>query len=1095
MQVNKEIAEELYTDAGEIRCEKAKRYVDQGRVRITKAIYDNQNNFELSAEVEGKYDNYITRIKVVGGELEVADCECDDYYSRYGACKHIIAALIKFTQTKYWDQEDISKTMKKSAKFTTFRKIVTQLYNEELQEINSEEPEAVDESKKIKLEPRVIVDRYDSTLKLEFKVGNSRMYKIKDLSEFYTRMIREDFHKYGDKLQFVHKRENFEKESLPILDFMMKYAEILKYAENTGRYTYYGNTLNQTSITLGQSAIDEVFDLLKTKKVFLEKDNIASTLEFAETNPDIQFELSKTKNGTYMVLPNKDIFAIQVYEGKDYTYVLDRSCLYRCTKEFENTVIKLLKIFKESYVSDLEMAGEDLKDLYSVLMPRVGNCIKLGNIDETEIAEFKPKNLGVKVFLDYDKSDYIIADVKFCYGDEEFNPLESDINIKNPRNILEENKNLNILRKTGFMVDTKNLRFILPQNNKIYNFLENDIELYMQKFEVLVTENFKSKEIKKPKIGTIGVKIENNLLVVDLKKMNIDAEELQKVMERYHLKKKYYRLKNGSFINLEENEDIDFLDKLVTGMDLEYEDLKKETIKLPVSRTLYLNELLKKGKNINVAKNEEFRKISNDLEQDNINDDIKIPEKMEAILRDYQKIGYKWLKVLESYNLGGILADDMGLGKTLQVLSVLLAEKENGNQTSIVVCPSSLSLNWLSEAKKFTPELNTIVVRGTAPERNKIISELDKYDLIITSYDLLKRDIEQYEKKNYCFKFIIADEAQYMKNSTTQNAKSIKQLNGKTRFALTGTPIENSLSELWSIFDFVMPGYLFTYKKFKANYEIPIVKDNDEAQMSKLKMLIAPFILRRNKKDVLTELPEKTITVLNNQMTEEQEKIYLSYLAQAKQEVADEIKINGFEKSQIRILAALTRLRQICCHPGLFISDYKYESSKLVQCIEIVEDAIQAGHKILLFSGYTSMFEIIEKELKERNIKYFKLTGSTKVDERISLVDEFNTNPDIKVFLISLKAGGTGLNLTGADMVIHYDPWWNQSAENQATDRTYRIGQKNNVQVYKLITSNSIEEKIYELQNKKAMLIDNVLDNKTAFINKFSKEEIMSLFE
>ena len=327
------------------------------------------------------------------------------------------------------------------------------------------------------------------------------------------------------------------------------------------------------------------------------------------------------------------------------------------------------------------------------------------------------------------------------------------------------------------------------------------------------------------------------------------------------------------------------------------------------------------------------------------------------------------------------------------------------------------------------------------------------------------------------------------------SSRLIKKLNGTTRYALTGTPIENSLAELWSIFDFVMPGYLFGYKKFKNEYEGPIVKDNNEKSTSRLKMLIAPFILRRNKKDVLTELPEKTITILNNQMTEEQEKIYLAYLAQAKEEVANEINIKGFEKSQFKILATLTRLRQICCHPSLFISDYKGGSSKLIQCIEIIEDAILSGHKILLFSGYTSMFDIIQKELEKRNIKYFKLTGSTKVDERINLVDEFNSNPDIKVFLISLKAGGTGLNLTGADMVIHYDPWWNQSAENQATDRAYRIGQKNNVQVYKLITSNSIEEKIYELQNKKADLIDNVLSTKTSFINKFSKEEIMRLFE
>lgn len=415
-------------------------------------------------------------------------------------------------------------------------------------------------------------------------------------------------------------------------------------------------------------------------------------------------------------------------------------------------------------------------------------------------------------------------------------------------------------------------------------------------------------------------------------------------------------------------------------------------------------------------------------------------------------------------------------------------------RASLVVSPSSLSLNWQNEAQKFAGELQTLVIRGTLAERRRQIEELGEYDLVITSYDLLKRDIALYEEKDYQFRYIIADEAQYLKNSNTQNAKCIKKIKADTKYALTGTPIENSLAELWSIFDFIMPGYLFSYRTFKSMYETPIVKGESKEVMEKLKMLIEPFVLRRNKKEVLTELPDKTITVLHNEMGEEQKNIYLNYLAEAKQELAEEIKLNGYEKSQMQILAALTRLRQICCHPSLFIENYQEGSSKLDQCLEIIEEAVNGGHKILLFSGYTSMFEIMEKELKQLGIRYFKLTGSTKVEERMKLVNEFNENSDVKVFLISLKAGGTGLNLTGADMVIHYDPWWNLSAENQATDRAYRIGQKKSVQVYKLITKNSIEEKIYELQQKKGELVDNVLSTKTSFISKMSKEDIMNLF-
>ena len=404
-------------------------------------------------------------------------------------------------------------------------------------------------------------------------------------------------------------------------------------------------------------------------------------------------------------------------------------------------------------------------------------------------------------------------------------------------------------------------------------------------------------------------------------------------------------------------------------------------------------------------------------------------------------------------------------------------------------------MNWFNETKKFAPKLKVMVINGDAIERKEKIKELNNYDLVITSYDLLKRDIDVYKELNYKFKFIIADEAQYIKNNNTKNAKAIKLIEADTKYALTGTPIENSLNELWSIFDFIMPGYLFTYKKFKQNYEMPIIREQDERVLNKLKMLIEPFVLRRTKKEVLKELPDKSTSIVNNEMTEEQEKIYLSYLAQARDELNEEIEEKGFEQTRIKILALLTRLRQICCHPSLFISNYKGESGKLNQCIELLKDGIESGHKILLFSGYTSMFEIIEKQLNKNDIKYLKLTGKTKVSERLELINEFNTNDDIKVFLISLKAGGTGINLTSADMVIHYDPWWNLSVENQATDRTHRIGQTKKVQVYKLITKNSIEEKMYDLQKRKEELIDNMLSTDTKFINKLSKEDILGLFE
>ena len=645
------------------------------------------------------------------------------------------------------------------------------------------------------------------------------------------------------------------------------------------------------------------------------------------------------------------------------------------------------------------------------------------------------------------------------------------------------------------MLDKEHGRLILADDEKIYKFLSEEIVYYMKNFEILATDAFKKREIKQPKISNIGIKVENNLLKVNLSEFNFSPEELTEIMERYKLRKKFYKLSDGSFVNLEENETLDFLEKLNIDGNLNYEDLANGELELPVYRTLYLDKILK-NTNMNVYKNKEYKDLINDIQ--NTNDDyIKIPHELKATLRRYQEIGYKWLKTLDTYGLGGILADDMGLGKTLQVITLLLDYNVNSTdkRSSIVVCPSSLALNWFNELEKFAPSLKAIVVSGNAEERKVIIKNIENYDIIITSYDSLKRDVEVYTEQNYEFKFIIADEAQYIKNNNTQNFKAIKKIKAKTRFALTGTPIENSLAELWSIFDFSMPGYLYSYRKFKENFETPIIREEDTYKIQKLKMLIEPFILRRIKEEVLTELPEKTVTVLNSEMEEEQQKIYMSYMASAREEVANELIGDGFEKNQMKILALLMRLRQICCHPKLFLDNYNNGSGKLNQCMEIIKDAVQGNHKILLFSGYTSMFDIIEKELKEENIKYFKLTGQTKVSERIKLVDEFNENEDIKVFLISLKAGGTGLNLIGADMVIHYDPWWNISAENQATDRTYRIGQKRNVQVYKLITKNSIEEKIYELQQKKAQLVDNMLSTNETFISKLSRDEIIDLFK
>lgn len=971
-----------------------------------------------------------------------------------------------------------------------------QLLNTFLEINNKEEELAQDGTSSIKLVPIFLYNDTDKKLKVEFKIGNKQLTKINNLPDFFERMLNREKYKYNNVLEFIHEENAFEEQSRPLLKFLLKYAEIIKYANDVNNnYAYYGRNFNVNNVVLSNTGLDELFEILKGKTVEFETKTGERKIQFIDEPIDIKFILEKSDESTYCLTPNIDVYGYDIFYGKNYSYFLIDNKMHKCLPKVENRNLELLEVYKKNYTQSIVFNENNLRNFFAIVVPKIKDNFEIKNIDKEQIEKYMPKDLYVKIYLDYNEKGYIIADVKFCYGNVEFNPIKN-VNLEITRNAIQENEVLDTFVQTGFMLDSANARLVLANDEKIYNFLSKEIEDYMKKFEVLVAEDFKKKDIKKIKIKSIGVKIENNLLDINLEDFKFNIYEIKDIINKYKLRKKFYRLKDGTYISLEKNSSLDFLENLTDNIEMEDENVEENSIKLPIYRALYLEKIFKNMPNTNIQKNEYYKNMISQIEDRQIDLSTKIPPKLNAELRTYQKIGYKWLRTLEQYKMGGILADDMGLGKTIQLLAVILSyvQKNKGNvKPSIIICPSSLALNWYNEIQKFTPTLKALVISDDYLERKRKIETINNYQIVITSYDSLKRDIDLYTQYN--FKYIVADEAQYIKNNNTKNSKAVKLINAETKFALTGTPIENSLSELWSIFDFIMPGYLYKYKKFKELYEIPIIKNQDEEKMNKLKKQIEPFILRRTKSEVLTELPDKTVTILSNEMKEEQYSIYMSYMAQARDEIMYQIDMKGFEKSQIKILSLLMRLRQICCHPKLFLSEYTGESSKLNQCIEIIQDAVLGGHKILLFSSYTSMFEIIEEQLKKLKINYLKLTGQTKVGERIKLVDEFNTNKNIKVFLISLKAGGTGLNLTGADMVIHYDPWWNLSAENQATDRTYRIGQKKNVQVYKLITKNSIEEKIYELQQKKAKLIDNMLSTDATFISKLSKDDIMALFE
>lgn len=486
--------------------------------------------------------------------------------------------------------------------------------------------------------------------------------------------------------------------------------------------------------------------------------------------------------------------------------------------------------------------------------------------------------------------------------------------------------------------------------------------------------------------------------------------------------------------------------------------------------------------NIEIVRDTFYKNLVHSMKTKKPIADVALDERLSKTLRHYQKEGVNWIAFLAYYGFGGILADDMGLGKTIQVLAMLKISEGKG--TSIVICPKTLLYNWYEEIKKFTPGLKVLIPDGNAIQRKSQIEKLQEFDIVLTSYSLIQRDIEYYD--GFYFNFCVLDEAQHIKNPDAKRAHGVKSLKAKNKLALTGTPIENSIMELWSLFDFLMPGFLGGRKTFSDKYS------NSPALLYNR---IKPFILRRTKKETLDELPPKMEQTQYAYLSEHQFAMYLSVLTAVRKNVFDTVESNGFEKSHIQILAALTKLRQICNHPGLVDEKYlrhKNVSAKLELFEELIDDCAGSGHKILVFSQFTKMLHILSEILKQKNILFSYLDGSTK--ERSREIKAFNENSDIQVFLISIKAGGLGLNLTSADTVILFDPWWNPMVENQAIDRAYRMGQKKSVNVYRLIAKETIEEKIQILQQKKQALFDSVMNENSEFISKLTWEDLKQVF-
>lgn len=621
----------------------------------------------------------------------------------------------------------------------------------------------------------------------------------------------------------------------------------------------------------------------------------------------------------------------------------------------------------------------------------------------------------------------------------------------------------------------------------IFNFVSEGLQHLQELAEVYLSNDFKRMTPRKPKFAG-KMRLNGSALELKFTQDDEPAQEILAIMEALARRRRYFRLKDGSFLDLSAMDEwLPLADSIFEAAQAEGAEsvaMGDDTIRLQAYRACYLQSLLE-SLGLPIEVDEKTQATVRLLTDPGKVQDVKLPDGLS--LRPYQERGFQWLLALDRLHMGGVLADDMGLGKTVQVIALLMATRQEG-QVSLVVAPTTLTYNWLSELGRFAPDLSVMVLGGSAAQRAsqiRHVKEAHDVDVLITSYPLIRQDIEQLTTIE--FRFAILDEAQHIKNAGSKGAQAVRQLQAQTRFALTGTPLENGVGELWSIFNFVLPGYLLSYSAFLRRYQ-------DGTDAEDLRRRISPFLMRRLKKEVLTELPDKIESVFTAQMSPEQAKVYEATMMRLRQRVDSIVKEKGFERGRTEVLAAITQLREICCHPSLVLDDYTGTSGKLDMLLDMLPEAIAKGRRVLLFSAFTSMLKILRRELDDAGYETMYLDGDTPAQRRVEMAEQFNAGQG-QIFLISLKAGGTGLNLTGADMVIHYDPWWNPAAEDQATDRAYRIGQTRKVEVIRLVTHASIEEQVVALGQRKKALFDQLIKPGESMVGGLSPQEIMSLFQ
>lgn len=1017
-------------------------YFNQGRVHIKTREDD-----KITAVVDGEAI-YNVKVKMTDEKISDYYCSCPYFDTMNSVCKHIVATLL---QRRDEQENNGGSKVDDNERLTS-----------KLCAMFASNP---DDLKKLHIKFDVFAmyrNFYERNFGIALIIEGK---KIEYPENFLECMKNKTPFKIARNLEFSCDKYVFGERESKILSILME-----SYESRVAKDEMYSKSYGE--VYVGEEAMKRIFDILPDCDYnFVFNRMSVGRIDIKRENPDILVDIL-AQDGELTLYSGSYGTAL----SRDGRLFLFEDCVYITDDDWQKLFMPIYDCMAEDLRTQLSFRGDNAMSFASMVLPKLKNLkgVVTSGIEETVIDE-KPK---IEVYLDSTARE-VLCTVKVTYANVSFVLPEVVHNSKKIviRDLELESAVMGLLSDFEY----KNGYYRLTEDEKIFEFLKNQLPKLYSVADVFVSDRFSKVKIR-DEIGiegNVSLNQRSGLLEASLES-TLSYEEIRDILSAVKLKKSFYRLADGSFADIaKESSRLSML--MRTGFDAK--DALGEKKILPRYQLLYLNALAESGKESKISVADNVTDYVDKIKAKK----LKLSKELDKVLRGYQKEGVNWIKQLSNLGLGGILADDMGLGKTLQILAFLYCEKPE--KSSLIVTPSSLTYNWKNEVEKFIPDASVMIIDGSGEQRQKLVKDYDKYDFLITSYPLLRRDIELYE--NIEFSYCIIDEAQNIKNPRTMNAQSVKSIKADHKFALTGTPIENSLSELWSVFDFLMPGYLYSHSEFKEWFENPITRDKNKAALEELRVKIAPFIMRRMKKDVLKELPEKIESTVYADMTETQKRHYEAYSEIAKDKA---LAILQGGSPKMEILTLLMRLRQISCHPSLFDAAYEGDSGKLEVLMELLETAIASQHRILVFSQFTSMLDIIKKRLKKENISYFYLDGSTPSEKRIELTHRFNDG-EKEVFLISLKAGGFGLNLTGADMVIHFDPWWNPAVMEQASDRAYRIGQIKNVQVIRLASKGTIEEKILTLAENKRKLAADVVDGELSGLGGMSADEILALFD